>query len=470
MKVTEEARPASPSGRRWPAALATAVAAVLAAAGLAVVAPSPASAATVDTNAWYVLVNRNSGKALDVYNLATNDGARITQWSRNNGNQQQWQFVDSGGGYYRVKSRLSGKVLDVHNFSTANGAAIVQWADHNGTNQQFRLADSDGGYVRLINRNSNKVLEVQGASTADGGNIVQYDDWNGANQQWQFVRVDGGTNPTPGPTTPPPPGGGTSGCGKAPGITSGTHTISSNGANRSFILRIPASYNQNNPYRLVFGLHWWGGTAVDVDTGQTVDRNTWSYYGLQRLANNSTIFVAPQGIGNGWANTGGEDVTFIDNVRNRIESALCVNTRQRFSIGFSYGGAMSYALACARPDVFRAVVVQSAPRELSGCSGGTQPVAYLGVHGIGDNPASARAMRDRFVRNNGCTAQSPREPAAGSLTHVVTTYSGCRTGYPVAWAAFDGGHIAAPQDGAPGDSGPRTWVPALAWNFFSQFQ
>ncbi|RIW40268.1 cellulose-binding protein, partial [Micromonospora endophytica] len=268
------------------------------------------------------------------------------------------------------------------------------------------------------------------------------------------------------PTEPPPPGGGTSGCGKAPGIASGTHTI----GNRSFIVRIPANYNQNNQYRLVFGLHWWGGTAVDVDTGQTVDRNTWSYYGLQRLANNSTIFVAPQGIGNGWANTGGEDVTFIDNVRNRIESALCVNTRQRFSIGFSYGGAMSYALACARPDIFRAVVVQSAPRELSGCSGGTQPVAYLGVHGIGDNPASGRAMRDRFVQNNGCTAQSPREPAAGSLTHIVTNYTGCRAGYPVAWAAFDGGHIAAPQDGAGGDSGARTWVPALAWNFITQFQ
>ncbi|MGW0595291.1 RICIN domain-containing protein, partial [Streptosporangium sp. NPDC002607] len=36
-----------------------------------------ANAATIDTNAWYVLVNRTSGKALDVYNLATNDGARI---------------------------------------------------------------------------------------------------------------------------------------------------------------------------------------------------------------------------------------------------------------------------------------------------------------------------------------------------------------------------------------------------------
>ncbi|MET8867318.1 non-reducing end alpha-L-arabinofuranosidase family hydrolase [Nonomuraea sp. NPDC004580] len=155
----------------------------------------PARAATVDTNAWYVLVNRNSGKALDVYNLATSDGARITQWSRNNQNQQQWQFVDSGGGYYRIKSRHSGKVLDVHNFSTANGGSIVQWSDHNGTNQQWRLADSSDGHVRFISRNSNKALEVQGASTADGANIVQYDDWGGANQQWQLVKVDGGTDP-----------------------------------------------------------------------------------------------------------------------------------------------------------------------------------------------------------------------------------------------------------------------------------
>ncbi|MEU4637058.1 RICIN domain-containing protein [Micromonospora chalcea] len=153
--------------------------------------PAPVSAATVDTSAYYVLVNRNSGKALDLYNQATNDGARITQWTRNDGAWQQWQFVDSGGGYYRLRSRHSGKVLDVTGASTANGAAVVQWTDHGGTNQQFRLADSDSGYVRLINRNSNKVMEVQNASTADGGNIVQYDDWNGANQQWQLVRVGG---------------------------------------------------------------------------------------------------------------------------------------------------------------------------------------------------------------------------------------------------------------------------------------
>ncbi|AVT34066.1 glycoside hydrolase [Plantactinospora sp. BC1] len=163
----------------------------------------PASAATVDTGAWYVLLNRNSGKALDVYNLATGDGARITQWARGDGAWQQWQFVDSGAGYYRLRSRHSGKVLDVFDRSTADGAAIVQWSDGNGTNQQFRLVDSTDGHVRLINRNSGKAMEVQGASTADGANIVQYSDWGGTNQQWQLVRVDGGAGPTP---TDPPAG------------------------------------------------------------------------------------------------------------------------------------------------------------------------------------------------------------------------------------------------------------------------
>ncbi len=263
----------------------------------------------------------------------------------------------------------------------------------------------------------------------------------------------------------------TAGCGKAPTLTSGTRTIQTSGKNRNYILRIPDGYDRNHPYRLIFGFHWLGGTSTDVDTGRTVQTGTWAYYGLQRLTNNSAIFVAPQGFNNGWANSGGEDVTFTDDIIRQVEGDLCVDTTQLFSVGFSYGAAMSYSLACSRATVFRAVAVQSGG-VLSGCSGGTQPIAYLGVHGLRDNVlsiAGGRSLRDRFVGNNGCTAQNPPEPAQGSLTHRVTSYAGCRAGYPVQWAAFDEGHIAAPQDGATGDSGSRTWVPALVWQFFSQF-
>ncbi|WTE73295.1 non-reducing end alpha-L-arabinofuranosidase family hydrolase [Streptomyces sp. NBC_01615] len=156
-------------------------------------AAGTAQAATVDTSASYVLVNRGSGKVLDVSGASTADGAGLTQWTRTDSANQQFRFVDSGGGYYRLKAQHSGKVLDVYNYSTADHADIVQWSDLNGTNQQFRLADSSDGYVRLINRNSGKAVEVENASTADGAKVVQFTDWGGANQQWQLVRVGAGS-------------------------------------------------------------------------------------------------------------------------------------------------------------------------------------------------------------------------------------------------------------------------------------
>ena len=234
------------------------------------------------------------------------------------------------------------------------------------------------------------------------------------------------------------------------------------------LLRLPDSYNNNYPHRLAFGFHWLGGTANDVASGGT-DGAAWAYYGMLSQSNNTTIFVAPQGINNGWANSGGEDVTFTDDMIRVIENALCVDTTQLFSVGFSYGGAMSYSLACSRPTVFRAVAAIAAPGAISGCSGGTQPMAYMGIHGVSDGIQNGRALRDTFVRNNGCAAQSPREPAAGSLTHIITTYS-CRAGYPVVWAAFDGGHQQGPVDGCAGcESGARSWVKPEVWRFFTQF-
>ncbi|MFI6160594.1 MULTISPECIES: cellulose binding domain-containing protein [Micromonospora] len=255
----------------------------------------------------------------------------------------------------------------------------------------------------------------------------------------------------------------TAGCGKAPTLTSGTRTISSSGQNRSYILRIPDGYDRNRPYRLIFGFHWLNGSANNVASA--------GYYGLLPLSNNSTIFVAPQGIDNGWANTNGRDLTLFDDISRVVENDLCVDTTQRFALGWSYGGAMSYAVACARPTVIRAVSVLSGAN-LSGCNPGTQPVAYFGIHGIYDsvlNISAGRSLRDTFVRNNGCTAQSPREPSRGSLTHITTAYSGCRAGYPVQWAAFDGDHTPSPVDGSSSPNDSRTWTSGEIWKFFSQF-
>ncbi|KAF2278341.1 alpha/beta-hydrolase [Westerdykella ornata] len=259
------------------------------------------------------------------------------------------------------------------------------------------------------------------------------------------------------------------GCGKTPTITSGTKSITINGKNRQYIIRVPSGYDKNKPYKLIFAFHWVGGTMNDVAGGGS-DGALWAYYGMQKKAAETAILVAPQGLNNGWANSGGEDIAFVDGMRKAIESDLCVETTQRFATGFSYGGSMSYAIACSRAKDFRAVAVISGG-QLSGCDGGNDPIAYLGIHGISDGTlpiSGGRGLRDRFVRNNGCASMSPREPAAGSKTHVKTTYSGCRAGYPVTWIAFDGGHAPAPVDGG-GDSGARSYTPDEIWSFFNQF-
>ncbi|RYP17572.1 hypothetical protein DL765_004427 [Monosporascus sp. GIB2] len=244
------------------------------------------------------------------------------------------------------------------------------------------------------------------------------------------------------------------GCGKSP-IASGTKSMTVNGKNRQYILQVPANYNPNTAYKLIFGYHWRDGTMNNVAPG---------YYGLRNLAKETAIFVAPQGLNNGWANSGGEDVTFTDQMVDTIKNALCVDERQIFATGWSYGGGMSFSLACSRPNVFRAVAVLSGA-QLSGCAGGTTPVPYLGIHGVADSVLNinlGRQLRDKFLQLNGCAAKNAPEPARGSGSHIKTTYN-CRAGYPVWWIAHSGDHVPDPRD-----ANGQYWAPGETWNFFTQ--
>jgi poly(3-hydroxybutyrate) depolymerase len=260
------------------------------------------------------------------------------------------------------------------------------------------------------------------------------------------------------------------GCDKAP-FSSGTKSVVVNGRSRQFVVRVPTGYDKSRPYKLIFAFHWVGGTMNDVSSGGT-DKELWAYYGLQRQGKETAVLVAPQGLNNGWANAGGEDIAFLDAMVKYVEDALCVDQRQRFSLGFSYGGAMSFAVACARAKDFRAVAV-IAGGQLSGCAGGADPIGYLGIHGISDgtlNIGGGRVMRDRFVKNNGCAAATAApEPAKGSGTHVKTVFAGCREGYPLTWIAHDGGHWPGAVDHGP-ESGAKSWVPGEVWSFFTQAQ
>lgn len=257
------------------------------------------------------------------------------------------------------------------------------------------------------------------------------------------------------------------GCGKAKTITNRQYSMQVNGKTRNYIVNVPDNYDQNRPYRIVYEWHQRGGSAQKIVNGEDPNRGgALPFYGLKAIANNSAIFVVPDGLNSGWSNSGGEDVAFFDQLVKTVESDLCVNTALRFSTGFSFGGAMSYALACARPDMIRAVAVISGA-QLSGCDGGSKPVAFYGQHGTSDsvlNVSMGRQLRDKFVANNGCQRLGS-EPQPNGGNSVKTKYTGCREGYPVTWVIHNGDHN--PSQVNSGSSTP--FAPANSWEFFTQF-
>ncbi len=78
-----------------------------------------------------------------------------------------------------------------------------------------------------------------------------------------------------------------------------------------------------------------------------------------------------------------------------------------------------------------------------------------------------KQLRDSMLRRNGCQAKNAGEPARNSRQRVKTTYD-CKAGYPVVFTAFDGDHVALPNDSGS-DGGANSWSITEAYNFFNQF-
>ncbi|RCX08491.1 YVTN family beta-propeller protein [Anaerobacterium chartisolvens] len=140
------------------------------------------------------LINRTSGKALDVPGGSTANGTQMIQWTDNGGNNQKWSIIaDSSNRYYYIQSYVSKKNLDNYG-SQVEGAPINQYDQSGSSNQQWSMVDLGGGYYRFVNRTSGKALD-NGGSTANDAGIIQKTVSSSNDQQWRVVPIGGGSGP-----------------------------------------------------------------------------------------------------------------------------------------------------------------------------------------------------------------------------------------------------------------------------------
>ena len=203
-----------------------------------------------------------------------------------------------------------------------------------------------------------------------------------------------GNNPTP-----------SKGCGKENKLKD-NFTFTSAGIEHEIYLSLPENYDKNKPYRLVFGMHYMGGSAKNVATRE-------GYYGFrnQKGAKENTIFVAPHGYTdengkeNPWRCGDDKDHVFFDEFLTYLNENLCVDTSRVFSVGFSFGAMFSNALAQDFQHRLRGVVVFATMDQVIYMPKNKGlPIAWMGTVGMSDNlctPKLGRSARDRILKNNG---------------------------------------------------------------------
>lgn len=148
----------------------------------------------IHSGATYKLVNRHSGKVLDVPYGQDTSHLQLQQWADIGTTAQQWVATDMGtyNNLYRLGSVSSttGKVMDVRNGTKNNGEAIQLMDDFSNSAQRFHIIRLSNGYWSIINTHSNKAVEVANGSTSDGAFIQQNLYFGNFNQQWELIRVD----------------------------------------------------------------------------------------------------------------------------------------------------------------------------------------------------------------------------------------------------------------------------------------
>jgi polyhydroxybutyrate depolymerase len=268
-------------------------------------------------------------------------------------------------------------------------------------------------------------------------------------------------------------------------------SLTFDGLQRSYILHIPALFDNSHPIPLVFDFHGGGGNA----------QSQLRMSGFNVLADEKTfIVVYPNGTGlledkiltwNGGTCCGYavkhniDDVGFIRALLVDIGSSYKIDPRRIYATGLSNGGIFSYRLACDASDLFAAVGPVSGTLNISPCEP-KEPVSVIDFHGtadehlpynggVGDKSlagvpfASVKDSIDFWVDYDKC-GTIPQTEKFSDIQHDV--YSNCAKGTEVElYTILDGKHAWPGSSGPawPGGDQPTQSISAtqLMWDFFN---
>jgi polyhydroxybutyrate depolymerase len=252
-------------------------------------------------------------------------------------------------------------------------------------------------------------------------------------------------------------------------------TIEADGAARTYLIHIPASYDGQKAVPLVLVFHGGGGQPPGMVR----------ISGMNDVADrHGFIAVYPAGLNRQWkdgrtaALSPPDDVAFIDALIHTLETNYRIDSKRIYATGISNGAFFSFRLACDLGNEIAAIapVAGSIPVGFNDtCK--NDPVSVMMINGTADRlvPYDGGRVGGPFVaqgdsipvsqtvsiwvKTDGCT-QAPRTStvldvdSADGTTTAIQTFDGCQDGTSVElYTVTGGGHT------WPG--GPQYLPPAI---------
>ncbi len=215
-------------------------------------------------------------------------------------------------------------------------------------------------------------------------------------------------------------------------LSSTRSTLTVDGTARSFIVRVPATYDGRTPAPVVFGFHPFGMNGDYMASRVPVSRS-WR----------EAIAIYPTGAprpGSGgapaWQNAAGEmgdrDLHFFDAMLAWIRERACVDAQRVFVFGYSNGAGLAYLLACERPSAIAGLAIASGRL---GCRPATSKRVIISHGSLDTTIPYDQAIRAaaEWATVNGCTA--PPAPVPNGCALATSCASA-----PVTLCTYPGGH------------------------------
>lgn len=132
----------------------------------------------------FQIINRRTGKALQA--AGTENGQCVVQAAPEGGDAQLWTLVGQ-----KLINKESGKALDVVHGGVENGTWAHVWDSvEDAPSQSWEVVKVTATYKKLRNVQSGKVLDIVDMSEEDGALAQIWEDVDGVGQQWKFVPAD----------------------------------------------------------------------------------------------------------------------------------------------------------------------------------------------------------------------------------------------------------------------------------------